>query len=160
MAAVLITGMSGTGKSTLLGELARRGHPVVDTDHGGWIEDVRLDDGTIEPTWDEARMTRLLDAHEGRTLFVAGCVANQGRFYPRFGGVVLLSAPEDVLLHRIATRTTNDFGKSDQQRARVIADLRTIEPLLRAGATAELDTRRPVDEVADEVERIAGVRAG
>ncbi|HTZ43323.1 MAG TPA: hypothetical protein VMB79_05620 [Jatrophihabitans sp.] len=36
---VLLTGMSGTGKSTVLGELGRRGHRVVDTDYGGWGED-------------------------------------------------------------------------------------------------------------------------
>ena len=36
---VLVTGMSGTGKSTALVELARRGHRVVDTDYGGWTEE-------------------------------------------------------------------------------------------------------------------------
>jgi hypothetical protein len=30
-----------------------------------------------------------------------------------------------------------------------------VEPLLRAGATAEIDTRLPPQEVADELERIA-----
>jgi hypothetical protein len=33
--------------------------------------------------------------------------------------------------------------------------LATVEPLLRAGATAEIDTRSPLDAVADELERIA-----
>jgi dephospho-CoA kinase len=33
MAVVLDTGMSGTGKSSALAELARRGHRVVDADH-------------------------------------------------------------------------------------------------------------------------------
>lgn len=28
--------MSGTGKSSVLAELARRGHRVIDTDYGGW----------------------------------------------------------------------------------------------------------------------------
>src|SRR5699024_7165199 len=42
VARVLVTGMSGTGKSTVLGELERRGHVVVDTDYGGWT----LPDGT------------------------------------------------------------------------------------------------------------------
>jgi ATP-dependent phosphoenolpyruvate carboxykinase len=40
VAAVLVTGMSGTGKSSALAELARRGHRVVDTDYGGWTENV------------------------------------------------------------------------------------------------------------------------
>ena len=34
---MLVTGMSGTGKSTVLAELGRRGHRVVDTDAPGWI---------------------------------------------------------------------------------------------------------------------------
>jgi dephospho-CoA kinase len=159
MAAVLITGMSGTGKSTLLAELAARGHRVVDTDEGGWIEPTRLEGGTTEPMWDERRIARLLDGSEGSTVFVAGCVANQGRFYHRFDAVVLLSAPEAVILKRIAARTTNDFGKSADERVRILSDLREIEPLLRAGATAEIDTRSPVSEVADQLERIAAAHA-
>jgi len=157
MSAVLITGMSGTGKSTVLDELARRGHVAVDTDHGSWIELVRQDDGTDEPMWREDRITHLLDEHAGRTLFVGGCVANQGRFYPRFSAVVLLSVPEDVLFDRLARRTTNSFGKSADERTRIRSDLRTVEPLLRRGATAALDTRRRLTDVADELERLAGI---
>jgi dephospho-CoA kinase len=36
MARVLVTGMSGTGKSTVLDELRRRGYHTVDTDYGDW----------------------------------------------------------------------------------------------------------------------------
>jgi broad-specificity NMP kinase len=157
MAAVLITGMSGTGKSTVLAELEHRGYPVVDTDVGGWIAAVDRPDGTAEPMWREDRISALLDRHSDGVLFVAGCVANQGRFYARFGAVVLLSAPERILLERLETRTTNDFGKSARDRDRILADLAAVEPILRRGATAEIDTRRPIPEVADELERLAGV---
>jgi adenylate kinase family enzyme len=156
MTAVLITGMSGTGKSTVLAELAGRGHRVVDTDDGDWV--VRAADG--EPLWDEPRMRALLGAPGGRGLFVAGCVANQGRFYDRFSAVVLLSVPEQVLLQRIAERTSNDFGKRDGERDAILADLHAVEPLLRRGATAEIDTRSPVSEVADRLEAIARLPAG
>jgi shikimate kinase len=148
--AVLITGMSGTGKSTVLAELERRGHRVVDTDHGDWI-----DRSGPEPLWDEVRIGALLDEDSDGALFIAGCVANQGRFYHRFAAVVLLSAPEAVILERVARRTTNPFGKRSEERARISADLETIEPLLRCGATAEIDTRRPVGEVADLLEAAA-----
>lgn len=150
VAVVLVTGMSGTGKSVTLAELARRGHRVVDTDYGGWIEDV-----DSEPLWREDRIATLLDEHTDGALFIAGCVANQGKFYPRFDAVVLLSAPEDVILERVSTRDTNDFGKSEPERARIVGDLASVEPLLRRGATAELDTRAPLEAVADELERIA-----
>jgi dephospho-CoA kinase len=149
---VLVTGMSGTGKSTVLAELGRRGHSVVDTDAGEWI-----DETGPEPLWREDRIGALLDERGDRATFVAGTVANQGRFYPRFDAVVLLSAPADVILDRLATRVTNDFGKSDAERENIRDDLSWVEPLLRAGATAEIDTRRPLEEVVAELERLAGV---
>jgi hypothetical protein len=69
---------------------------------------------------------------------------------------VLLSVPVDVLVDRVTSRRTNDYGKTDTERALILHDLRTVEPLLRAGATAEIDTRTPVDDVADRLEAIAG----
>jgi thymidylate kinase len=141
---VLITGMSGTGKSAALAELARRGFRVVETDEPGWK--VLREDG--EPVWDEQRMATLLAEDDGRSLFVSGTVANQGAFYDRFDAVVLLSAPAEVILERIEARTSNGFGKSPGERARVLADLAEVEPLLRAGCTVEIDAARPLDEVA------------
>ena len=158
MSAVLITGMSGTGKTTALAELARRGHRVVDTDEGDWSEDVPTADGAVERLWREDRIAALLGDRKPGTLFISGCVANQGVFYPQFAAVVLLSVPEAVLLDRLGTRTTNDFGKTADERLRILRDLRDVEPLLRRGAAAEIDTRRPVREVADLLESIAGVR--
>jgi AAA domain len=147
--------MSGTGKSTVLAELGRRGHRVVDTDGPGWSEEVATADGATEQLWLEEPVSALLAERTAGTLFVSGCAANQVRFYDRFDAVVLLSVPEDVLLDRIATRTANGFGRSAADRARILADLRAVEPLLRRGATAEIDGRRPVAEVADEVEGLA-----
>ena len=157
---VLVTGMSGTGKSAALAELARRGHRVVDTDDEGWSEEVRTANGGVEQLWREDRIGALLDGHREGALFLAGCVRNQGRFRDRLDAVVLLSVPEDVLLDRIATRGTNVFGKSDAERARILADLHAVEPLLRRGADAEIDTRLPISGVADRLEEIAGAATG
>jgi hypothetical protein len=156
VAVVLVTGMSGTGKSTALVELARRGHRVLDTDYGGWTEDVPSSDGGSERLWVEDRIGVLLEEHDDGVLFISGCVSNQGKFYPRFDAIVLLSAPADVILGRVAARETNDYGRTDAQRDLILHHLATVEPLLRAGATAEIDTRAPLDEAVDALERIAG----
>ena len=113
MRRVLVTGMSGTGKSTALLELQRRGFAVVDTDEPGWTEWSDADGGYV---WREDAMAELLSRDSGPTLFVSGTVSNQGRFYPRFDAVVLLAAPADVLLQRIEHRTTNDYGKAAEER--------------------------------------------
>lgn len=156
MTRILVTGMSGTGKSSVLQELARRGHRTVDTDSDEWCEWVM--DGRGEPdwVWREDRLSELLAGHTDGTLFVAGCKSNQGRFSPRFDAVALLSAPAAVLLERIAARTSNPYGKSPQERARVLEHLDTVEPLLRATATAELDATQPLTVVADRLEALAG----
>jgi dephospho-CoA kinase len=156
VAIVLVTGMSGTGKSSALVELARRGHRVVDTDYGGWIEELPSPDGReSERLWREDRIDALLAHHDNDLLFVSGCVPNQGTFYPRFDAVVLLSAPTELILERVGVRDTNDYGKTDREADWILQDLASVEPLLRAGATAEIDTRAPLSEVVDELERIA-----
>jgi broad-specificity NMP kinase len=155
MAKVLVTGMSGTGKSTVLGELGRRGHRAVDTDYGGWVHDVGLPDGSgSERLWHEDRMRALLDDAVAGPLFVSGCVANQSKFYDLFDAVVLLSLPVGALLDRVASRVSNGYGKDPAERERILADLRTVEPLLRRSATAEVDASRPLPEVVELVEAV------
>ena len=155
-----MTGMSGTGKSSALAELGRRGYRVVDTDDPGWREyreDAESSDELHrgEWLWVEERMTGLLDSDDSRTAFVQGCVRNQGKFYDRFDAVVLLSAPAEVILNRIARRTTNDYGKTPLERAMIMDDLSKVEPLLRAGCSHELDASRPLDELVDDPLAIA-----
>jgi shikimate kinase len=115
---------------------------TVDTDYDGW----ELPDGT----WDEERMQHLLASNSD--VVVSGTVENQGRFYDCFEHVVLLSAPLPVLVERVAGRTNNPYGKTPEQRAEIAQYVGTVEPLLRRGATLELDGQRPLSELADVIE--------
>lgn len=152
MTHILITGMSGTGKTSVLEELTRRGYRTVETDVGGWSVWHDAESGWL---WDEARMAALLAGESDVPLFVSGCVANQGRFYDRFDAVVLLSAPLDVVLKRVQERTNNPYGKTAEQQAEIAANLREVEPLLRHGATLELDSSRlSVADIADALEQL------
>jgi hypothetical protein len=144
--------MSGTGKSTALAELGRRGFRVVDTDTPDWSEWVPDADGDGgEWLWREDRMAQLLGSEGERTLYVSGCMSNQGKFYERFDAIVLLSAPADVILARVESRTTNDYGKGPGERDLMLSHLASVEPLLRATCTHEIDASRPPDDVVDEL---------
>lgn len=148
--AILITGMSGVGKTSALVQLAHQGFTTVDTDTGPWIRDVGG-----EPLWDEPLIEQLLATPRQSPLFVQGTVANQGRFYRQFAAVVLLSASPPVIFERLAARTTNPFGKSAADRRRIATDIAEVEPLLRSAATHEIDTERPLPEVVDALVAIA-----
>jgi len=155
-----VTGMSGTGKSSALVELGRRGYRVVDTDDPGWRVYREYAESSDELhrgewLWDEERIAGLLDSDDGRSLFVQGCVRNQSKFYDRFDAVVLLSAPAEVIVDRIARRATNDYGKTPVERAMILDDLGRVEPLLRESCTHELDASRPLADVVADLVAIA-----
>jgi shikimate kinase len=158
--------MSGTGKSTVIMELAARGYKAVDTDYDGLSELVSVPDD--EPTgldpgqdwvWREDRIQDLLSAGDTDVLFVSGCAPNQGKFYPQFDHIVLLTAPAHVIVERLATRTNNPYGKRPEEVARVLGLLQTVEPMLRRGAGHVIDTSGPLDQVVAKVLRLVGVGA-
>lgn len=144
MVRLLITGMSGVGKSSVLRELGERGYPVVDTDYGHWTTEAGL--------WDDVLMGALLG--ESTEVVVSGTVENQGEFYDRFDHVVLLSAPIAVLLDRVRRRTTNPYGSTAAHQEEITSNQASVEPRLRATATVEIDATQPLEYVVDRVEEL------
>jgi shikimate kinase len=148
MRRVLLTGMSGTGKSSALAELQKLGFDVVDTDSGGWTEWSESEGGYV---WREDRIRELLAREAGPSLYVSGTVSNQGRLYDRFDAIVLLSAPAEVLFSRIEHRTTNPYGKTTEQREEILRHLSEVEPLLRRTCTHEIDATQPLASVVQQL---------
>ena len=147
---VLLTGMSGTGKSTLVGELRRRGHTAYDAD----------DDGFSEPRadgrwgWKADRVAALLAEAPDGPAFFAGCSEEQIEL--PFDLRVLLTAPGPVLVERLRTRSGNSYGRDGAELSQVLEDLVQVEPLLRRSANLVLTTTARPAEIADVLlERIA-----
>jgi dephospho-CoA kinase len=153
MKRVLITGMSATGKSTVMRELAALGYKAIDTDYGEWSADANAGIPAAEPDWiwRENLIQALLSTEDADVLFVSGTKSNQRGFYPQFDHIVLLSAPEPLILERLATRTTNPYGKQPEDLARELRLRQTVEPLLRLSASLEVDTSAPVAQVVNAI---------
>ncbi|MGH2517552.1 MAG: shikimate kinase, partial [Ktedonobacterales bacterium] len=162
-----LTGMSGTGKSTVIGALAARGYKAVDADcdeFSEWVE-VAGDPGAFESpvevdrdwVWREERIQELLSTEDADVLFLSGCAENMRKFLPQFDHVVLLSVPADVIVERLAARTNNPYGKHPDQVARVLCLVETVEPLLRRAAGHEIDTRAGLEDVVATLLRLAQV---
>ncbi len=143
MKRILLTGMSGTGKSTVIAQLVGLGYRAIDLDSEGLCEW----DANGDELWLEDEVKRLLATEDGEALFLAGCAANQVKFYGQFDDIVLLSAPREVMIARLAARTNNPYGKDPSEAARILEQKVTIEPMLRRTSTVEVDTSVPVDQV-------------
>ena len=163
---ILLTGMSGTGKSAVIAELAARGYHAVDADcdeYSHWVavgdDDADIPGSPVEAgrdwVWREGRIQALLAAADADILFLGGCAANMRGFLPQFDLIILLSAPAEVIVGRLATRTTNPYGKRPAEVARTLELIEAVEPLLRRIATHEIDTSAPLDEMVASILRLA-----
>ncbi|HEY8968688.1 MAG TPA: AAA family ATPase [Puia sp.] len=154
MKTILITGMSGVGKTTTILELQVMGYKTADLDcdpYSVWVDaesDPEHADNEVKPgkdwVWDEPRIRELLAMQEDELLFVSGCASNMSKFYSNFASIILLTAPEPVIIQRLASRQAGTYGHSPQEMARVLRLKQTIEPMLRRAADLEIDTSTSV----------------
>ena len=142
---ILLTGMSGTGKSTLVAELRTRGVTAYDADEDGFSEPR----GNGRWGWRRAAVAALLERHTEGLLCFAGCSEEQADL--PFDYRVLLTAPEAVLIERLRARTNNPYGHTDDELAQILADRAEIEPLLRRTADLVLVSTASPSQLADAV---------
>jgi len=138
MTVVFVTGLSGVGTSSVLEELEKQGYNVVDTDYG-YVKKIR--NGEVEErVWNEEKIAHLLERYKHSHLFISGCYSNQGKFYSNFDYVVLLKADLNVMLDRINSRTSHDYGKCPEEREEVIDSYNNVLPLLEKSSDIIIDT--------------------
>ncbi len=161
MRRILITGMSGTGKSTVVLELQRLGFHAVDADTSEYSEFVQAAPGDVtgvgnglDWAWKPDEIERLLDSGNDDILLISGCSPNQGRFSSRFDRIVLLTADKATIAKRLSERTSNSFGKSADELARTLQLVDEIEPLLRERADVIIDTGKPLEQVVARIVKV------
>jgi len=168
MSAVLITGCSGAGKSTIAAVLARRGLAAIDTDDDPvltrWVDA----DGAVvveEPTapdlawlsrhswaWDPGRLDELIAAAAPATLYVCGGAANELELAGRFAQVFLLEIDEPTMLARLdARRDYHDWGHIGDTREYLRRRLPEIQARLRAFGAIPIDATQPLDQVVGAI---------
>ena len=137
MSKIYITGISGTGKSTLAKELSQRGVVVFDIDaveglchwrHKETHKDAHYRYG-IGGEWLEAHewicdmemLQKLLNTENGHVV-VVGCASNQNEFLYLFDKIFLLQCKEETFLQRLSTRDgDNQFAKEKSEQGIVLA---------------------------------------
>ena len=139
---ILLTGMSGVGKSAVARQLADGKTLCIGLDGPGWRDEF----GCLRT----AEILRFMDAHTDMRIVLVGCEYNQAELYPALDAVLLLTAPLPVMRARILARA-NSYGKTDAEWQCIVENKRAVEPLIARNCTAILRTDRPLADVVKTV---------
>ena len=132
---LLVTGRSGSGKTTICNLLQEMNIPAFDADHiddlAGWVDfgtklpaevDYTLPTDKRKVGWLWARpvLEEFLSAHSAAV--ICGSSDNQLDFYRSFDKVVFLSLPPDEQIRRIQSRDEHGYGKAPGMAEQIVRE--------------------------------------
>ena len=169
MKTVYITGVSGTGKTTLANELEKRGFYTISIDEvDGLCSWVNQETGAKDGGKNTELNIEFVDAHDWvcdidllrklldknlEVAFVLGMATNQNDFLHIFDKILLLQCDPEVFCKRIENRTDNDFGKDPKIQKQILARYKPYAEEMIAKGAITINTDRPIHEVVEDVLR-------
>jgi shikimate kinase len=172
---VYITGLPGSGKSTVCEELRARGYPAIDADDriGAWISqptgELLIDPPAFadrtpefyaqnEWRYQAEIATRLDDAYRTGICFVGGLAAGEDAVAGISMKALFLHVDRDELRRRIMSRTNGPFATASSavrvaQANRVLPVQAEVEEAWMAKGFEMVDGSRPLASVVDDVLR-------
>jgi shikimate kinase len=169
VALVYITGISGSGKSTVRSELQSRGFEAYDIDTDGLSYWQNLITGEItreadasqrsvefskDNEWrlDPERVRRLVQKAKGHLIFLCGSApSNDAEVWDLFSKVVHLDIDKETMRTRVTSRTTGDYGKNPNELEALLGWHEGIDHHYRERADFTIDATKPTDQIVQEI---------
>lgn len=141
----LISGLPGTGKTSVCNELQKRGFKAIDADRAFSMQ---TENGWI---WRDKDINRVLSDQTTDTLFICGSASNRDEYAHRFAKIFILYVDNNTLKTRLTTRTNNNFGKDPAVLARQLTLNEGVQEYSAKRGRQLIDATQSITKVTDEI---------
>ena len=164
---IYITGIGGSGKSTIRSELEKRGYEAHDVDDGfaGFFhvntgkKSMSSTMAERTPEWRkqhrwifmEKPLEKLQKRAQKKLIFLCGVTWDDMNYWDMFKKVFALVLDNETLKHRLKTRTTNDWGKLPHEFEETLYWNKTAKEDYKKLGAEIIDATKPVNQVVDEI---------
>ena len=161
-----ITGVSGTGKSSVAEKLKEKGIPSIDIDEIKglccWVnkntqEISHWHSGiggeffeSYEYICDKKKLTDLMNNNKDIVVIV-GLADNQSDFLDLFDKIFLFHCDKKIFLKRIKDRTNHDFGKHKSEQKMILSWYKDFEKEMLERGAIPINTKKPLNVVVNKV---------
>ena len=164
---ILITGIAGSGKSTVCDELKKLGYKaygiedinglftMVDKTTGRIADD--HDNNDIESVkqhdWicDKNKLQQLVRNNPKGIVFYCGTASNLDDLLSLFDKIILLKVSPKILRKRLSTRKSNDFGRTSEVQKWILSWKKWSEDHMCEKGAIVIDANRDIKEVVDDI---------
>ena len=95
----------------------------------------------------------LLTSYISGAIFLCGSLGNEAELHDLFKAVFALYVDDKTLIHRLATRTTNDWGKQPHELEQTLKHHHKVYDKHRKLGDFIIDAAQPTERVVDEILR-------
>lgn len=158
----LITGIAGSGKSTLEKLFRQDGYTTIDIDDGftEWRHaetNEALAYTPDEEGWHEVaewvvktdKLQAFFDAHPREDVFVFGSFARMKSVVGMFTKIFLLEYPNEATVRRRIAGREGGYGKHPHELARILGYVQPYQDKMQAVGAVVIDCTLPIDETVE-----------
>jgi len=176
MSLILVTGISGSGKSSVMEELRYRGFEAHGTDEHGlgcWedietgrivdmpedLSEAQLHEWFANNKWvykeDEIKKLSQRASETTNDIYVCGTTSDEWKVWGYFNKIFALTVDPDTAKDRIVSRTNNSFGKDEKELADILKWHKEAPDSYRRHSAVLIDAARKLDSVVDDIIRFS-----
>lgn len=125
---ILITAVSGTGKSTVCKALRSKGYDSIDIESIDGLYELVSETGEVIPgnmeqisegiDWNcnKSKLQKLVKSQISELTFYCGGMSNTDDIWELFDSVIVLTVSDETTVKRLSTRQTGEFGNTKVNR--------------------------------------------